>query len=130
LCCVLAAVAELERNIIRERVTAGLRRAKNEGKTLRRPRMIVDRERVRQMPWQANSVRIIAAQFGLSKNQLCIAALRDQLVAVIGDAESSAPRADQHAGILCDPQAWFSTGNAKPVRDLMLELERVNRGEP
>jgi resolvase-like protein len=127
---VLAAVAELERNIIRERVTAGLRRAKNEGKTLRRPRMIVDRERVRQMPGQANSVRIIAAQFGLSKNQLCIAALRDQLVAVIGDAESSAPRADQHAGILCDPQAWFSTGNAKPVRDLMRELERVNRGEP
>jgi DNA invertase Pin-like site-specific DNA recombinase len=67
LCCGLGAVAELERNIIRERVTAGLRRAKNEGKTLRRPRVIVDRERVRQMNGQANSVRIIAAQFGLSK---------------------------------------------------------------
>jgi catechol 2,3-dioxygenase-like lactoylglutathione lyase family enzyme len=28
------------------------------------------------------------------------------------------------------PQAWFSTGDAKPVRDLMLDLEWVNRGEP
>jgi len=37
---VLGAVAELERNIIRERVTAGLRRAKKEGKTLRRPRVL------------------------------------------------------------------------------------------
>jgi putative DNA-invertase from lambdoid prophage Rac len=36
---VLGAVAELERNIIRERVTAGLRRAKKEGKTLGRPRV-------------------------------------------------------------------------------------------
>jgi len=31
---VLGALAELERNIIRERVTAGLRRAKKEGKHL------------------------------------------------------------------------------------------------
>ena len=35
---VLGAVAELERNIIRERVTAGLRRAKREGKERRRDR--------------------------------------------------------------------------------------------
>ena len=49
---VLGAVAELKRNIIRERVTAGLRRAKKEGKTLGRPRVIVDRERVRQLHGQ------------------------------------------------------------------------------
>jgi hypothetical protein len=30
------------------------------------------------------------------------------------------------SGILCDR----STGDAKPVRDLMRDLERVNRGEP
>lgn len=45
---VLGAVAELDRNIIRERVTAGLRRAKEEDKTLGRPRVIVDRVKVRQ----------------------------------------------------------------------------------
>jgi DNA invertase Pin-like site-specific DNA recombinase len=37
---VLGAVAELERNLIRERVTAGLRGAKKEGKTLGRPQVI------------------------------------------------------------------------------------------
>ena len=58
---------ELERNIIGERVTAGLRRVKKEGKTLGRPRMIVDRERVRQLHGQGNSVRIIPAQLGLTK---------------------------------------------------------------
>jgi len=65
---VLGAVAELERNIIRERVTAGLRRAKKEGKTLGRPRVIVDRDKVRQLHGQGNSVRIIAAQLGLTKS--------------------------------------------------------------
>jgi DNA invertase Pin-like site-specific DNA recombinase len=65
---VLGAVAELERNIIRERVTAGLRRAKKEGKTIGRPRVVVDREKVRQLRGQGNSVRIIAAQLGLTKS--------------------------------------------------------------
>jgi len=65
---VLGAVAELERNIIRERVTAGLRRAKKEGKTLGRPRVIVDREKVRQLHGEGNSVRVIAAQLGLTKS--------------------------------------------------------------
>ena len=63
---VLGAIAELERNIIRERVTAGLRRAKKEGKTLGRPRVIVDQ--VRLLHGQGNSVRIIAAQLGLTKS--------------------------------------------------------------
>src|SRR5262245_14102490 len=65
---VLGAVAELERNIIRERVTAGLRRAKKEGKSLGRPRVIVDREKVRLLHGQGNSVRLIAAQLGLTKS--------------------------------------------------------------
>src|SRR5215468_5814724 len=65
---VLGAVAELERNIIRERVTAGLRRAKKEGKTLGRPRVIVDREKVRQLHGQGNSVRAIASRLSLTKS--------------------------------------------------------------
>jgi len=39
-----------------------------EGKTLGRPRVIVDREKVRQLHGQGNSVRIIAAQLGLTKS--------------------------------------------------------------
>ena len=64
----LGAVAELERNIIRESVTAGLRRARKEGKTLGRPRVIVDREKIRELHGQGNSVRVIAAQLGLTKS--------------------------------------------------------------
>jgi len=65
---VLGAVAELERNIIRERVNAGLRRARKEGKTLGRPRVILDRDKVRQLHKQGNSVRTIATELGLSKS--------------------------------------------------------------
>jgi len=61
----LGAVAELERNIIRERVAAGLQRAKKEGKTLGRPKVIVDREKVRDLHGKGNSVRTIATQLGL-----------------------------------------------------------------
>src|SRR5215469_7659123 len=41
---VVAAVAELERSIIRERVVMGLDRAKRQGKRLGRPKVLVDRE--------------------------------------------------------------------------------------
>src|ERR1700733_1710910 len=45
--------------------------------------------------------------------------------------KSSAPRVDDaQSGTLCDPASGFSRGDAKPVRDLMRDLERVNRSEP
>jgi len=44
--------------------------------------------------------------------------------------ESSAARADErNLGYFAIPQAWFSTGDAKPVRDLMRDQEKVNRSE-
>jgi DNA invertase Pin-like site-specific DNA recombinase len=67
---VLGAVAELERNIIRERVAAGLLRAKKEGKTLGRPRLIVDREKVRTLHSQGSSVRTIARMLCLKKSSV------------------------------------------------------------
>ncbi len=33
-------------------------------------------------------------------------------------------------GYFAIPQVWLSTGDARPVRDLMRDLETVNRGEP
>ena len=65
---VLSAVAELERNIIRERVTMGLNRAKKQGVQLGRPKVIVDRDKVRSLHTAGNSVRAIAAQLGLTKS--------------------------------------------------------------
>lgn len=65
---VLGAVAELERNIIRERVTMGLNRARKQGKQLGRPKVVVDREKVRDLHKAGASVRTIAAQLGLTKS--------------------------------------------------------------
>jgi hypothetical protein len=65
---VLAAVAELERSVIAERVYAGVNRARKEGKTFGRPKIIVDREKVRQLHQAGESLRAIATQMGLTKS--------------------------------------------------------------
>lgn len=64
---ILGAVAELERELIRERVRAGLRNARAKGIKLGRPRVIVDTARVSQlrsagMTWQA-----VANELGQSR---------------------------------------------------------------
>jgi DNA invertase Pin-like site-specific DNA recombinase len=64
---VIAAVAELERSIIQERVQAGVDRARKQGKTFGRPRAVFDRERARVMA-QTMSVRAIAKRLGVSKS--------------------------------------------------------------
>ncbi len=63
---IISAVAQLERDIIAERVKAGLRRAKENGKQLGRPRVAVDVEKVHQMREQGKSYRQIARQLGVS----------------------------------------------------------------
>lgn len=63
---VLGAVAELERNLIAERVRAGLRHAKAKGKTLGRPRKQVDPAKVVALRQSGLSRRLIARQVGLS----------------------------------------------------------------
>jgi DNA invertase Pin-like site-specific DNA recombinase len=65
---ILAAVAKQEHARLSERVVAGLRRAKREGKVLGRRRIIVDRERIRAMAANGQSVRAIAGEVGVSKS--------------------------------------------------------------
>jgi DNA invertase Pin-like site-specific DNA recombinase len=66
---ILATVAKQEHARLSERVVAGLRRAKREGKVLGRKRIIVDRERIRTMHAQDGlTVRAIAAKVGVSKS--------------------------------------------------------------
>jgi DNA invertase Pin-like site-specific DNA recombinase len=62
---VLGAVAELERNLIKERVRMGLSRARKQGKQLGRPKRIFDREQARTM-LQTMSIREVARQLGVS----------------------------------------------------------------
>src|SRR5262245_4665809 len=65
---ILATIAKQEHARLSERVVAGLRRAKREGKVLGRKRIIVDREKIRTMHAEGQSIRAIAAQVGISKS--------------------------------------------------------------
>src|SRR5712664_3184893 len=57
---VLGAVAELERSLIVERVKAGLRNARAKGKTLGRPRKVVDTVRIAELRSAGRSWRKVA----------------------------------------------------------------------
>lgn len=64
----MSAVAQLERDIIAERVKAGLRRAKENGKRLGRPRGLqVDSTQVLRLRSEGLSLRAIAQEMGTSR---------------------------------------------------------------
>ncbi|MDA2927571.1 recombinase family protein [Acidobacteria bacterium AH-259-G07] len=65
---IISAVAQLERDIIAEGVKAGLRRARENGKKLGRPRVAVDVERVLEMRSKGISLREISIEVGVSKS--------------------------------------------------------------
>jgi putative DNA-invertase from lambdoid prophage Rac len=62
---ILASVAEFERELIRERVCAGVRNAKRTGKQLGRKRVVFDRGKAVEMHQRGASVRQIAASLGV-----------------------------------------------------------------
>lgn|SRR5579872_244165 len=62
---IVGAVAQLERDIIRERVNAGIRNARARGKRLGRPTVKVNCEQIVQLRAQGNSLQQIAAVLGI-----------------------------------------------------------------
>lgn len=62
---IVSAVAQLERDLIRDRVSAGIRNARANGKKLGRPKSSVDREQILQMSAEGQSLRQIAAKLGV-----------------------------------------------------------------
>jgi DNA invertase Pin-like site-specific DNA recombinase len=62
---IVSAVAQLERDLIRERVNAGLRNARANGKKFGRPKRGVDRNRILELRAQGQSLRQIAADLGV-----------------------------------------------------------------
>jgi len=66
---IISAVAQLERDIIAERVKAGLRRARENGKRLGRPKVSVDPQRLRELRLEGLSLRAIAKQLGISHSK-------------------------------------------------------------
>jgi putative DNA-invertase from lambdoid prophage Rac len=61
----VSAVAQLERDLIRERVTAGIRNARASGKKFGRPQAAVDREQILRLQAEGYSLRKIAAMLGV-----------------------------------------------------------------
>ena len=63
---IIGAMAEFERSLIQERVRAGLRNAKIKGKTLGRPRRVVNGDHMARLREQGASFREIAKAVGVS----------------------------------------------------------------
>jgi DNA invertase Pin-like site-specific DNA recombinase len=62
---ILGAIAQLERDLIRERVNAGIRHARACGKQLGRPRRIVDRDEIVRLKEEGASLREICKKLGI-----------------------------------------------------------------
>lgn len=64
---IVAAVAQLERDLIRERVAAGIRVARQNGKRLGRPRVTVSTDEILRLRAEGQSSRKIAAALGIGE---------------------------------------------------------------
>src|SRR5664280_1572508 len=62
---IVSAVAQLDRDLIRERVRAGLRNARAKGKVFGRPRRIVNADELLRLKTEGASLRQIAAALGI-----------------------------------------------------------------
>lgn len=64
---VIGAMAEFERELIRERIRAGLARARSQGKRLGRPPTVYHRDQVLPLHQAGRSQRAIAKELGISR---------------------------------------------------------------
>jgi DNA invertase Pin-like site-specific DNA recombinase len=67
----ISSIAELESDLIRERVKAGMRRAKLEGRQIGRARLDVDREQVVIDRRSGLSLTVVAKKHGISRASVC-----------------------------------------------------------
>ncbi len=76
---ILGAVAEMERQLIRERIRAGLRNAKSKGRRLGRPKVTINAAQIGSMRGQGLSYKAIAAALGASVGTVHAAAFKKPL---------------------------------------------------
>lgn len=94
---VISAVAELEREIIRERVRSGIQAARRRGETLGRPRVKVDLPLALAMKAGGSSYREIARKLGIGAGTIHRAVAESCRIAVPQSAESpTTPRKPAH----------------------------------
>ena len=68
---IVSAIAELERSLIVERVRAGMRRAKLEGRQIGRARLDVNREQVVEDRRSGLSLSVVAKRHAISRASVC-----------------------------------------------------------
>ena len=78
---VLAAISEFERDLIRDRVIAGMRRARLAGVRLGRPKTLIDVRRARVLLSEGKSLRETAKAMGLAPSTLSAAVRKSSLPA-------------------------------------------------
>jgi DNA invertase Pin-like site-specific DNA recombinase len=67
----ISSIAELESDLIRERVKAGMRRAKLEGRQIGRARLDIDREQVVIDRRSGMSLTVVAKRHSISRASVC-----------------------------------------------------------
>lgn len=67
---IIACLAEFERSMIRERVFAGLNRARSQGKTLGRPKILIDAEKIIELKNAGKSIREIGRDTGFGRGKI------------------------------------------------------------
>jgi DNA invertase Pin-like site-specific DNA recombinase len=68
---IVAAISELERSLIVERVKSGMRRAKLEGRQIGRARLDINREQVVQDRRSGMSLTVVAKRHAISRASVC-----------------------------------------------------------
>ncbi len=104
---IVGAIAELERSLIVERVRAGLRRAKLEGRRLGRPPMQVNREALWEDRQRGRSITDLAQAYHISRSSVC------KLLKEIGGDDHL--RGVQKTPVRPSPQAADSTRAENPI---------------
>jgi len=89
---IVGAIAELERNLIVERVKAGMRRAKLEGRQIGRSRLDVDRDQIVSDRRSGMSLTQVAKKHGVSRASVCRLMKVTAVPTVASTAVLSAPQ--------------------------------------
>jgi DNA invertase Pin-like site-specific DNA recombinase len=84
---IVSAVAQLERDLIRERVSAGIRNARVNGRRVGRPRVEADLDEIRRLRAAGHSFRKIAVKVGIGE-----ATVRERLKDQRGKPQEIYPR--------------------------------------
>jgi DNA invertase Pin-like site-specific DNA recombinase len=96
---IVSAVAELERNLIIERVRAGMRRAQLQGRHIGRPRLAVDRPALLSDRARGRSLAELATAYRISRSSVCriLRSASRPTAAPTTESTSSPSLPDQHA---------------------------------